>query len=137
MRSIAALAGLVSLFALTGCGGASGFTPVSGKVTLDGAPLEGATVSFQPKLQPKETVEGSYGKTDATGAFTLKRVSDNAPGAAAGEHIVSISKSTDIDPNDEATPPVEHVPAKYRDGSLTFTVPAGGTDKADFVLQTK
>jgi hypothetical protein len=50
---------------------------------------------------------------------------------------VTISKTTDVDPNDEATPAVEHVPKKYRDGSLTFTVPAGGSDKADFDLRSK
>jgi len=56
--------GYVCVVPLAGCGGKpAGYpdtAPVNGTITLDGAPLEGASVSFSP-------VDGrsSSGKTDA------------------------------------------------------------------------
>ena len=117
-----------------GCGGAAGYAPVSGKVTMDGAPLEGASVSFEPTGKAAG-LGGSYGRTDAEGKYALKRTTDDAQGAAVGDHTVTISKNRNA--ADDAVPPEEFVPAKYRDGSLKFSVPSGGTDKADFVLTSK
>jgi hypothetical protein len=121
---------------LAGCGGASGFAPVSGTVTMDGAPLEGASVSFQPKhVEGGKEAEGSYGKTDAQGKYTLKRVSDDASGAAVGDHDVTITKNASSNPADDAAPVIEQVPPAAQ--KHTFTVPEGGSDKADFALKSK
>lgn len=125
------------LFALlfTGCG-AEGFVPVSGKVTLDNVPLAGARVSFEPQVTQGTTrPEGSFGVTDGEGNFSLRRVSDDARGAATGEHIVTLSKNEATNPADDAAPVVEHVPEKFRKNP--FTVPAGGTDQANFAITTK
>lgn len=135
---------LLSVLLLIGCGSPTGFVPVSGKVTMDGKPLDDAHVSFEPNLKgttpantPKNSPGGSYAITDAQGRFRLKRVTDDASGAAVGEHIVTISKYKPLNPSDDAAPVLEQVPAKYRDGTLKFSVPAGGTDKADFELSSK
>jgi hypothetical protein len=74
---------LVACFA--GCGGAP--ATVEGTVTLDGQPLAGADVTFQP------TFEGglpAYGLTDGSGHYVLN-MSMNESGAMAGEHEVRIS----------------------------------------------
>lgn len=73
----------VCLVMLSGCGGESTSVPtasVSGKVTLDGKPLEGAVVSFgRPGFV-------GTGKTRADGSYSL------ATGAAIGENKVWIRK---------------------------------------------
>src|SRR4051794_22841198 len=80
---------LLSILLLIGCGSPTGFVPVSGKVTMDGKPLDDAHVSFEPNLKgttpgttPKNSPGGSYAITDAQGRFRLKRVTDDASGAA-------------------------------------------------------
>lgn len=134
--------GLALVLAL-GCGSRK-FAPVSGKVTLNGQPLAGATVSFQP-IAPEGSVEaapGSVGKTNEKGEYTLKAATGEN-GAWVGQHRVIISS---LDPKvgegDERAPRggwplADKVPEKYSQDPkqmLTFTVPAGGTDKADFAL---
>lgn len=61
---------ILSLFAtILGCGGPSDQPPlgkVSGKVTLDGQPLEGVIVNFQPSTGRAATAE-----TDASGKYEL------------------------------------------------------------------
>src|SRR4051794_10614674 len=89
MRARLAL-GLVLALAL-GCRG-KGFVPVSGKVTLNGQPLVGATVGFQP-VAPEgatEAAPGSAGKTDEKGEYTLT-ASTGQNGAWVGRHRVIIS----------------------------------------------
>src|SRR5829696_339246 len=103
------LCSLVSLV-FAGCGTAAGYAPVSGKVTMDGAPLEGASVSFEPSGKAAG-LGGSYGRTDAEGKFTLKRTTDDAQGAAIGDHTVTISKNKNA--ADDAAPSEEFVAAKY------------------------
>jgi hypothetical protein len=130
---VAALA--VALAVLSGCGG--GTTTVSGVVTLDGNPVEGATVLFTPESGDGGGVGGSSGKTDAQGRYTLRTVADDRAGAARGKHKVTISLSKS-DPKSPEGAVTDLIPAKYNTKSeLTFDVPSGGTDKADFVLTTK
>ena len=127
----------------TGCG-SKGIVPVSGKVTLDGAPLANATIVFSPIAAPGSIDAGlsSTGKTNDKGEYTLK-ASDGSNGAAVGKHRVSVTvlvvKSGDGDERPRGGPPlVNKVPRKYSDPTeLTFEVLSGGTDKADFPLTTK
>jgi hypothetical protein len=125
---------------MTGCGGESLETvEVSGKVTLDGAPLSGASVVFQPIASDGKLAvgSGSFGKTDAEGRYTLSLINNSAPGAVVGEHRVIITTAQDENPASDAAPRTEErVPAQYRDGSLRFTAPGDGTDQADFVLKS-
>jgi hypothetical protein len=82
---------LVAIVSFVGCSGGSGLetVPVSGVVTLDSQPVEGATVSFSPK---SEGGVAAAGITDASGHFTLATTSGE--GAAPGAYAVTISKAS-------------------------------------------
>ena len=136
MRTRLAL-GLALLLAL-GCGGRK-FVPVSGKVTLNGQPLAGATVSFQPIAEGSvEAAAGSVGKTDAQGEYTLT-ASTGQGGAAVGKHRVMISllnpKVGEDDARRRHGPALEDkVPPRYnKDSKEVVEVPADGLKK-DFAL---
>ena len=141
---------LIPVLALSGCGG--GVDPgkgvaVSGTVTMDGKPLEGANVTFM-----NGTFAG-YGRTNAEGKYRLVQ------GALPGNNKVVISKiegggeAPVDDPesgmdagmreaeamgNPEGEAPriaKDLVPAEYSDPSktkLTYEVPAGGTTDVNF-----
>src|SRR5205823_8856611 len=109
---------------------------------LDGKPLAGATVTFSPIARPGEinAGDGSAGKTDAHGEYTLT-TSRGVPGAQVGKHRVSISvASQQAGEGDERRPrggwPVrEKVPVRYNDNTeLTFEVTPTGPNRADFGL---
>lgn len=128
---------------MTGCGGGEDFdlVPVSGRVTLDGQGLAGARVLFNPTISGGgiNAGPGSVGETDADGNFTLKTF-DDQPGAVVGRHYISISTfKGEVDMNAEnelreITP--ERVPEEFRSGTKTFDVPQGGTDAANFSMQS-
>jgi hypothetical protein len=86
-----ALAALM-LLGLAGCGG-SGAKPVKteGVVTLDGAPLAGATVVFQPA---EGTGRPATGLTSADGSFRLTTF-NTGDGAMPGEYKIVVTKSAD------------------------------------------
>lgn len=124
--------GLLVPVLLLGCGGGASDTPplgkVSGLVTLDGQPLAGAIVVFQPP-----DGRSSEGLSDESGNYTLRYDNTNY-GAKVGPHVVSITTRTD----GYAKPPQngqegewvkgqpETVPAKYlKPGALTAEVKAG------------
>jgi len=95
------LALLLATFTLTGCGGDTDpgrqpVFPVTGTVTMHGAPLGGATVAFAPQAGQPTAV----GKTDAEGKFTLTTYA-YGDGAAAGSFRVVISKTIAGPPSGE------------------------------------
>lgn len=126
---------------LSGCGSGSDYelAPVSGRVTLDGRPVSGARVSFEPVGTGSELDlgPGSFAKTDGEGRYTLETV-DRHPGALVGEHRVRISTfEMARDMSKSHTVREEQVPAQYNSQSdLTFDVPSKGTDAADFKLES-
>ena len=63
--------------------------PVTGKVTIDNAPLANATVM----LQPIEGGSFGYGETDANGLFVISTFAVG-DGAIPGEHRIVITKKT-------------------------------------------
>jgi hypothetical protein len=85
------VAGLM-VFAV-GCGGASGpkVYPAGGRVTYQGMPVSGATVTFAPA----DGVLVSYGVTDAEGKFTLKgaRGQDGAPLGTQYVTVIKVASS--------------------------------------------
>jgi hypothetical protein len=142
------LESLTYVLALTliGCGPASNVTvaPVSGVVTMDGKPLANARIGFQPELTPTDAqsaASDAFGVTDAEGRYELELVL-GGKGASVGKNRVSISTY-----HGEADPATgqgkvlaqETVPAKYRGAAttLSFTVPAEGSDAANFELKSK
>jgi len=65
---------LFALACIVGCGGSTSTVatvPVTGTVTLDGKPVEGAAVSFAPKTKG---CRAAFGRTDASGKFKLTTV---------------------------------------------------------------
>src|SRR5262245_48469005 len=84
------------LSAAAGCGK---YTPVrvSGEVTLDGAPVEGATVYFYAVGDDKEG-RPAYGTTDKDGKFRLSTMG-NEDGALRREYKVVIAKYVPSNPN--------------------------------------
>jgi hypothetical protein len=138
-RSLFVLGALLIL--VPGCGGHK-FARVSGKVMLNNKPLANATVSFQP-IAPEGSSQagpGSQAKTNENGEFTLE-VSTGQTGAVVGKHRVSIScldpkvGDSDARPPRGGWPMADRVPKRYNaETELTFDVPPGGTDAADFTL---
>ena len=132
----------VPLVLAVGCSSGSKYATVSGRVTLNGQPLANATVSFQPIAEGSVNApaSGSTGKTNANGEYTLM-AADGKPGAWVGKHRVQISALSEQAGEGDARPPrggwplADKVPARYnRDSKEEFTVPAGGTDAANFDL---
>ncbi len=118
-----------------------GLVPVSGIVTLDGQPVSGVRVTFQPSGRDAENPgPGSSAFSDASGRYELKTVRDE-PGAVAGQHTVRIlnPEPTKASSNDSAGPPrKEIIPRQYEVSSdLTFDVPSDGTYAANFDLTSK
>jgi hypothetical protein len=128
-------------FAIAGC--SSNVVPVSGTVTLNNKPLPNATVIFQPDTGAANPGPGSHGKTDKNGRFTLQLMNGNASGAIVGKHKVSIT-AYEGDGDDVPSSGADSVfrkalvPTEYNANTrLTFTVPASGSDTADFALTSK
>ncbi len=86
------LGALVTASLLGGCGKPKGtaVVPVSGTVTFDGKPIEGAVVMFVP-VDKGETASGA---TDTQGKFTLNTASATTPGAVPGSYKVSVTKTS-------------------------------------------
>ena len=125
---------LCAVLLLAGCRG--DYVPVSGRVTQSGKPVEGAVVTFQPagsRNAPAPEAAGSVGRTDAEGRYWLRMISPDKPGAAVGEHAVTISLPPSETKAKSAKSP--SLSKAWQDGSKRFTVPAGGTSAADFDIK--
>jgi hypothetical protein len=78
------------LFLALGCGreGVAPTVQVTGKVTYNGDPVEGASVGFIP-----ESGRPASGTTDASGNFTLSTF-ETGDGAVPGTHAVTITEAS-------------------------------------------
>jgi hypothetical protein len=83
----------VLLAAAVGCGDRR--APVSGTVTLDGHPVEGAVVTFH-RLGDDREGKPATGQTDKAGTFSLKVGNEDA--IQAGEYKVVVVKTVLADP---------------------------------------
>jgi len=147
---------IVSLV-LVGCSGGSSTDrkpvfKVSGKITMSGGPVANAMVTFSPKQKQPVAI----GKTDTNGQFKLTTY-DAGDGAAEGEYVVLVSKSTASapagpvghDPSKPHTPPAHQqltaaqsteagLPEKYSQISgsgLLAKVEKGGKNQFEFELK--
>lgn len=140
-----AVGGFAIFSAMAGCSSEYPVAPVSGRITMDGQPLAGANVLFQP-YHPTGNAQvqleggrgmGSYAVTDDDGRFALKLLENDRTGAAVGHHRVQISIAID-DPADDAGPGAmaNKVPERYwgPDTELTIEVPSAGSTEANFEL---
>ncbi len=119
---------------------------VSGRITMDGKPVEKAAVMFQP-VAPKGSREpgpGSYGVTDADGRYTLKLIGLEKNGAVVGHHKVRIENytepedTTDDRPNRRRPKPAVQIPSwYYYQSPFECDVPSGGKTDANFDLTSK
>ena len=115
---------LMACFA--GCGKtAPELAPVTGRITLDGKPLENADILFQPDgSKPPST-----GRTDANGRYELayKRA---VMGGRVGSNTVRIT----ISPEVVANPP--NIPARYNTESELTKEVKSGQNEFNFDLTT-
>jgi hypothetical protein len=120
-----AIIAVVCAATISGCGLQTGsFAPVSGVVTMDGQPLPGAHVSFQPQGKTENPGPGSVGIADSAGRFELK-TPRNDIGAVPGPHTVRISA------------PEGHPPLPEAQSVRNFDVPEDGIDSVDFAMTSK
>ena len=130
---------LAAVLAAAGCGGPKpdysslNLTDVSGTVTLDGAPLEGAEVRF---YDAGDRSRYAYGRTDADGFYTLNYDS-RMEGVKPGPKEIFISTSAG-GANDPQTGGPERVPARYnKKSTMTETVEPGGAQTFDYALTSE
>jgi hypothetical protein len=133
---------------LAGCGASSkpyGTAAVSGRITLDGKPLEGAKVIFFPIHDPQSgPLSGpeSYGTTDADGRYVLT-TAFGEKGATVGPNRVTVStvkyEASASNPDAVRVVAPERIPKKYQTerGMLKFEVPPQGSQSANFDLTSK
>lgn len=130
-RRWSAVAAFAICCAFIGCSAGSKDAPayqtVHGRVTLDGAPLAKARVTFIPNNGP-----ASGAVTDEDGKYDLLN-RDGGKGAVAGTHKVEVS--TDL--NGEHTKQAEKVPAKYNEQTTLSTTVDKGDNERNFELTSK
>jgi hypothetical protein len=116
---------LMACFA--GCGKSGPeLAPVSGRVTVDGQPMENVDVTFQPdEMRP-----ASYGRTDADGHYELgyKR---GVQGALLGQHTVRIKVERSLVPN----PP--HIAPQFNSQSELRREVKAGQNEFNFDVTTE
>ena len=144
----AAIGGL-GLCSIQGCSGGDGGDPngkvVTGTVTYNGSPVEGANVTFM------SANASAFGRTDAAGKYQLTTASGEK--VSLGDYQVSIVKKeappastastseeeyVPPDPNAPPAPaPKDLLPTKYADAAksgLSASVKADDENKFDFDL---
>ncbi|MCH5373622.1 MAG: hypothetical protein JJ992_06570 [Planctomycetes bacterium] len=128
--TVTSLAVILSFVVLVvaGCGGGGvRLAEVSGTVTVDGKPVKGLEVAFDPQ---GEGAGSSLGYTQADGKYELF-YAGGKKGAAVGMHTVRVTAAE----TDEG-PATIQIPAKYNTKSeLTFDV-APGTNTYDIPITT-
>ncbi len=142
----------LALATSTGCGSGDGadyasigLVPITGTVTLDGQPLEGAVVMFEA---PDTTF--CYGTTDAEGHYELKFNSE-VMGVPPGEKVVRIGTTASTgevdtegaDDDDDAVArrkkkrdPNEQVPEAYNEDSQIKATVSDSQTVYDFALKS-
>lgn len=86
-----------------------GLTPSECKVTLDGEPLEGATVKYVPDpLLGEGTTRPAEGVTDSAGVAKLSVAPEHIPDTLGGRKVMQVGLY-----RVEITHPSKDIPAKY------------------------
>jgi len=160
-RSLTQAGALLALAALVGCGGKKGdFATVSGVVTYNGDPVEGAKVIFHSTVEVEGKPGGSYGAlTDSQGKYVIAAVGKD-PGIPPGLYKVTITKyegkgvapgegmdagQTDAMASDTGVAVTKgmvknHLPDQYatvQNTKLSTTVEVGKNENVNFNLTTK
>ena len=140
---------LVAAVALAGCGG-RGTVKVSGVVTLDGKPIEGAIVTFHPDGGDKAKFASGTADKDGNFQLTTTKPNDGAyPGdykvaviyaegvvAAQSDNMKDAFASLDKQKGKKLPPPKFVVPKKYQEpgtSGIKQKVPTDGSVKLELV----
>ena len=129
----AGIAWLMLLAALlSGCSGSGPeVAPVSGRVTLDGVPMAGAQIRFQPQASGGSP---SYGTADQDAQYVLG-YKHGQPGALIGWHTIRLERGAQDAPGNKSKP--RALSARYNTASeLRKEVKAGGDNVIHFELTT-
>jgi hypothetical protein len=122
-----------ALVAAAGCGRSRPNVPfgiVEGEVTLDGKPLAGAAVTFEPEIG-----RPSHGTTGESGEYSLM-YRGNPWGAIVGRHTVRITTETLLEDSPDAAPRIakERLPKRYHSQSTLSAEVVSGKNVIDFAL---
>jgi hypothetical protein len=117
---------------------------ITGSVTLDGQPLNGA-IQFTPSSNASGGVAVGGGSPIVDGTYSVAREQGLVPGkykvainAASAPASSSAGKSGDPGRAPSAIRPKELVPAKYNSATtLEAEVKEGGSNRFDFKLESK
>jgi hypothetical protein len=101
---------------LSGCGGIA-TSQVEGKVTHDGVPLKGGSVTFVPETPPPTPMPLVVGTIGEDGTYTL--ITGDVPGAPVGAYKVVVTSSVPMNPGDPYSLPKSIIPAKYGKAETT------------------
>lgn len=128
-RVLIFLASVAALIVLNGCGN-SGYTSVSGVVTLDDAPLADANVVFHAPGRPVATA-----RTDQSGRFSVE--TGGARGMRPGEYIVTVAAYEQPKVKGGPKSPKLIIPEKYvkpDSSGLSAEIKEGSKTDLTFVL---
>jgi len=140
-----AMSVLICQVAFSGCGGMPAgpeTIEVTGTVTYQGTPVEGANVTFHPTSGSEQTL-ASQGVTDNEGRFALSTHVGGGkfkPGIVPGQYGVAITKLDTAGISTTLGPPKDLLPRKYGSpttSQLTADVAAGTPNNFEFPLSDK
>ncbi len=123
-------------FLLVGCGESNSVPlgQVQGTITVDGQPLDGAEITFEPA-----NGRPSVGMTDDAGHYFLEYTMEKR-GAVLGSHVVRIRGARNASGGEGDGPQVaarkENLPAKYHTASELTAEVNKGKNVIDFDLVT-
>ena len=81
---------------VTGCGPKEKRSGVTGTVTMDGKPVDGAQITFTPVTGNPSNE--AYGRTDKEGKYSLRGlIGGEKTGALTGQYKVTIMKKMSVD----------------------------------------
>src|SRR5687767_7811285 len=119
---------LLLMLLVAGCSQEGGFklAKVSGSVTLDGQPVEGAGLEFVA-----DAGGVAYGRTDAAGRYYMS-FGNSRTGAIVGKNQVRITAGDKVTVGDKKYERTEVFPKKYNSESEQYVDVAAGNNTIDF-----
>jgi hypothetical protein len=135
---------ILCLILLSGCTKSAtdlNVIPVTGQVTYDGRPIEGANVIFSP-VDRNQTL-ASQAVTDQEGRFEMRTHTGGGKfesGIAPGNYTVAITKLDTSAISTTLAPPKDVLPKKYgipQTSGLTAEVAEGKENDFEFALKSK
>jgi hypothetical protein len=126
--------GVLCCLSLVGCGDKGPFTAeISGKVTVDGQPIDGGAIQFVP-LSGDAPTSGSRisgGRYQVSAPPVEMKVSISAPKIVGKKKIYDTPDSPEMPITEEA------LPKKFNDATELRFSPKAGTNEKDWDLKTK